>query len=146
MKNDRYNRSEYYPTVNVNGVLEKDMLKNKFREYAFKKPFMNYKMKYEDYLRPDLISKKVYGTMEYWWLILRCNPELEDIWNDYGYSNETVRVYASDIDPSINKQNDYLIDVDKQEYTYPNAIKVGDYINLPSLEDIQDFYSFSKAN
>lgn len=144
MKN-RFNRSEFYVTENINGVSEKDFLTNMIRDYSFKKQFITYQLQYEDYMRPDLISKKLYETKDYWWIILRCNPELEDIWNDYGYSDEVVNVKASEIDPSINTSNDYIVPMDKHEYLYPNAFKVGEYINVPTLSDIQDFYTKTRS-
>lgn len=143
---NRFNRSEFYPTVVTNGIAEKDMLQNKFRKYVFKNPFTTYTLRYADYMRPDLISLNIYGTQEYWWIILRCNPELEDIWNDFGYSDKSVMVNASSIDPSINSSNDYQIAVDEKEFLYPNAFKVGERINIPDLADIQDFYTFSRSN
>lgn len=142
---NRYNRSNFYTSTMVDGVLEKDLLTNKFKDYSFKNQFINYTLQYEDYMRPDLISMRAYGTNEYWWIVLECNPDLEDIWNDYGYSNETVMVLASNISPQINNSNDYLVEIDKKEYMYPNAYKVGEVINLPTLSDIQDFYTFSNS-
>lgn len=142
---NRYNRSEFYPTVSVNGINEKDFLQNKFRNYVFKNPLKTYTLRYSDYMRPDLISLNIYGTQEYWWIILRCNPEFEDIWNDFGYSQNQVMVPASQLDPSINTANDYTVLMDEKEYLYPNAYKVGDKISVPDLADIQDFYTFSKT-
>lgn len=140
---NRYKRSDFYPKTSVDGVAERDLLMSKFNDYTFKKAFVSYVLQYEDYLRPDLMSKRIYGTKDYWWIILRCNPGLDDIWNDFGYSNETITVSASEIDPSINIENDYMVVVDKQEYLYPNAFKVGNIINIPTLTDIQDFYTFA---
>lgn len=110
-----FNRSNFIKTVDG----EKDFLLNTFQFFKFKRAFTKYRLQVEDYMRPDLISKKVFGTNEYWWIILKVNPEFEDIWNDYVISDEI-------------------------EVTAPDAYKVGELINIPNLLDIQEFYSFNK--
>lgn len=139
---NRYNRSEFVPSTSVNGIEERDLLMNKFREYTFTRPFTNYRLQYEDYMRPDLISLKIYGTQDYWWIILRCNPKIEDIWNDFVAGGDSIEVSASQIDPSI--KDDFKVIVDKSEYLYPDSYKVGELINIPSILDIQELYTFSK--
>lgn len=138
----RYNRTDFLKTESVNGVSEKDLLTSSFRNYSFKRPLVNYRLQYEDYMRPDLISLKIYGTQDYWWVILKCNPEIEDIWNDYNVTGDTITVNASEIDPSITE--DYPIVVDKGEYMYPDAYRIGQMISIPDLLDLQDMYSFTK--
>jgi len=108
-------RSNFIKTVG----LEKDFLLNSFQFYKFKRPFSKYRLQYEDYLRPDAISRKVYGTDEYWWIILKVNPEFEDIWNDF----------ATDYDSEIE---------------FPDAFKIGMMINIPNILDIQEFFTFNK--
>jgi hypothetical protein len=142
---NRYNRSEFYKTENVNGILEKDLLQSKINSYKFKYPFKSYRLQYEDYLRPDLLSRRIFGTQEYWWIILRVNPGLDDIWNDFGYSDDVVEVLASEIDPSINKTNDHLVLVDAKEYYFKQAYKVGELINIPDTRDITDLYTHLRA-
>jgi len=111
-----YLRSNFMKTVNG----EKDFLLNTFQNYKFKRPFTQYRLQQEDYMRPDLISNKIFGTDEYWWIILRINPEFEDIWNDFVITYE-------------------------QELEYPDAYKVGMLINIPNILDIQEYYSFNKT-
>lgn len=110
-----FNRSNFIKTVNG----EKDFLLNSFSKFVWKRPFKNYRLVYEDYMRPDLISQKNYGTIDYWWIILLVNPTIEDIWNDMA------------------------ITID-QETDYPTALIPGEMISIPSILDIQDFYSFNK--
>lgn len=110
-----FNRSNFIKTVDG----EKDFLLNSFQFFKFKRSFTKYRLQIEDYMRPDLISKKIFGTNEYWWIILKLNPDFEDVWNDYVISDEI-------------------------EVTTPDAYKVGELINIPNLLDIQEFYSFNK--
>ena len=110
-----FNRSDFIKTVEG----EKDFLLNSFQFYKFKRPFTKYRIQFEDYLRPDLISRKVFGTTQYWWIILKINPDIEDIWNDFAID-------------------------DDQEFNFPDALKIGELINIPNLLDIQEYYSFNK--
>lgn len=114
-----YNKSNFLKTVIVDGVSEKDFLSSPVNTYTFKRSFSEYVLQFEDYMRPDRISRKVYGTQDYWWIILKVNPELEDIWNDVAIT-------------------------DDQENTYPEAFKVGDVINIPNLLDLQELYTYTK--
>lgn len=114
-----YNRSNFLKTVSVDGYNEKDLLSSPVNTYTFKRPFSRYILEYDDYMRPDLISLKNYGIQDYWWIILKVNPELEDIWNDF-------------------------VITDDQENTYPDAFRVGDIINIPNLLDLQEMYTYTK--
>ncbi len=111
-----YLRSNFIKTVNG----EKDFLLNTFQNYKFTKEFSQYRLQYSDHMRPDLISRRVYGTDEYWWIILKVNPEFEDIWNDFSVSYD-------------------------HELEFPDSYKVGMLINIPDILDIQQFYSFNKT-
>lgn len=139
----RYNRTDFLKTESVDGVEEKDLLSSTYNEYKFKRPMVNYRLQYEDYCRPDIISLKAYGTQDYWWVVLKCNPQIEDIWNDFVVSNEAISVSASQLDPSI--KNDYMVLVDKAEYTYPDAYRVGYLISIPDPLDLQDMYTNTKT-
>lgn len=140
-----YSRSEFMPIQVIKGIPERDMLLNKFNDYTFLRPMGKYQLKYEDYMRPDKISLKLYGTQDYWWIILKCNPKFEDVWNDFIVGGEEIEVLSSDIDPSIPQSEAEYILVDKAEYLYPNSYKVGEFINYPNRLDIQELYSFAKA-
>lgn len=114
------NRSDFLPTEYVNGVAEKDMLLSQLNNFTFKYPFTNYRLQYNDYMRPDLISLKVYQSQEYWWIILKCNPELEDIWNDMAIEIE-------------------------QEEQYPDAFKLDEMLKIPDIRDVNTFVAQYKV-
>lgn len=117
--NNLYSRSNFYKTVSVDGVMQKDLLSSPFNSYIFKRPFTKYRLSYEDWMRPDLISKKIFGTYDYWWIILKVNPNLQDIWNDYVVQEE-------------------------DEETYPDAYKISELIDIPSILDIQELFTYVK--
>jgi hypothetical protein len=142
----KYKRSEFIPSEIVKGVAEKDLLMNSFRFYKFKRPFGKYILKQDDYMRPDKISLKVYGLQDYWWIILRCNPNIEDIWNDFISNDKVVTVMSNEIDPSIPLEQAQPVEMLEAEYLYPDSYKVGEYIYVPSILDIQELYTFSKSS
>lgn len=112
-----YNRSNFYRTENVEGVLEKDFATSPINDFVFRRPFSKYRLQYDDWMRPDLMSKRIFGISDYWWIILKVNPELQDIWNDY---------------------------VVQDEENFPDAFNAGQLINVPSMLDIQELYTFVK--
>lgn len=115
----KYSRTNYFKSEVLGSIMERDLVNSAFSEYKFKNDFTQYKLQYNDYMRPDLISYKFFGVTDYWWIILKCNPEIEDIWNDISIDDE-------------------------QEQTYPDSVKVTEYINIPSKQDIDDFFSFAR--
>lgn len=114
-----FNRTNFLKTQIVDGISEKDMISSPVNTYEFKREFSKYVLQFEDYMRPDRISQKIYGTQDYWWIILKINPELEDIWND-------------------------MVITDEQEKVYPDAFKIGDIIYVPNLLDLQELYTYTK--
>jgi hypothetical protein len=114
------NRSDFIKTEMVDGVPEKDLLLSSFNNFVFEYPLKTYRLQYNDYMRPDLISLKVFGNQDYWWIILKCNPELEDIWNDVAIEQE-------------------------QEDLYPDAYKIDELIYVPDIRDVNTFIAKYKV-
>lgn len=115
----KYSRTNYFTSEIVDSFMEKDLVNSAFSQYTFKEEFTKYPIQYGDYMRPDLISYRFFNTTDYWWIILKCNPEIEDIWNDVSVDDE-------------------------QEDKYPDAVKVTEFINIPSKRDIDEFFSFAR--
>jgi hypothetical protein len=113
-------RQDFIKGQVVDGVKEKDFLLNAFNKFTFSRPMGQYSLLYGDYMRPDLISLKVYGKIDYWWIVLKVNPGLDDIWNDFSIS-------------------------DSAENKYPDSLEVGSLISVPHILDINDFFVFGKS-
>ena len=77
----KFNRTNFYQQNLIDGVIENDLAFNGFDNFAFKRPRTYYTIKDEDLYRPDLISLKTLGSIEYWWIILKIN-NIDDIYND----------------------------------------------------------------
>ena len=96
-------RTKFYKKVVVNNINEIDFLYNTLS--SFKKTHTSgyYRVRGDEVSQPDLISKRVYGTERYWWIICLINgiqnpftgivegeifeiPNVRDIYNFYqGY-------------------------------------------------------------
>lgn len=89
-------RSNFIKGIEVDGNKEKDFLLNSFSKFTWSRPMLNYRLTEDDFMRPDLLSTKVYGTQEYWWIILKTNPGLDDIYNDFTVDGSNENSYESD--------------------------------------------------
>lgn len=81
MNVDKYTRTKYFKTNLLNGILEPDLLTNHFKDFEFSRQKKFYTITTDDIKRPELLSIKLYGKMNYWWIIMKVN-NVEDIWND----------------------------------------------------------------
>jgi len=71
------NRLKFYNTTVVDGTTELDFLDHSLSSFELKYDPSYYMMEDVDSIRPDLISYKMYGSVEYWWIILLIN-NIED--------------------------------------------------------------------
>jgi len=109
-------RTNYIKSKDVDGTKEKDFLLNSFSNFTWSRPMLNYRLSYDDYLRPDLLSLKVYNTQEYWWIILKCNPGFDDIFNDYDVEGENE-----------------------------DSLQIDSLIKIPNILDVKEFITFNKT-
>lgn len=67
------NRSNFYQKFTVDGIPQLDFLFHPLSEFEMQYDPVYYRVTGEDDMRPDNISNKVYGTVEFWWVILLVN-------------------------------------------------------------------------
>lgn len=67
------NRTKFYTVVTHDGVDELDHLHNSLNNFEMNYPVSYYRVNGTDFMRPDMISYKAYGTVKYWWIILYVN-------------------------------------------------------------------------
>jgi hypothetical protein len=85
MITNRYNRSNFYKKVVVDGVEQFDLTTNSIEDFKFSREMTYYKISEDDIARPDLIAVKAYqdrDMMNVWWIIMCVNNKL-DMWNDF---------------------------------------------------------------
>lgn len=95
----KLNRSNYLKTGDSTYGKEKILTSNDFTKYNFVYPVSFYKIVADDIGRPDLIAIKVYGTQDFWWMLMKYNG-IDDIWNEL-YKGQTIRI------PDIRDFNQY---------------------------------------
>ena len=74
-------RTNFYNISVVEGNREYDHLYNTITKFTMVYPVRYYRVESEDLMCPDLISKKVYNTEDYWWIICMVN-NIDNPFND----------------------------------------------------------------
>jgi len=67
------NRLNFYHDVVVENIRQLDFLWNSLSDFKMKYEPISYRVKATDILRPDMISYKCYGVVDFWWIILLVN-------------------------------------------------------------------------
>lgn len=66
-------RTDFYNKVTVDDIEELDFLWNSISDFVTSYPVKYYRVREEDLMRPDLISYKMYGNVQFWWFITIIN-------------------------------------------------------------------------
>jgi hypothetical protein len=104
---NKFKRIKFFKTVEVDGIIEKDLVHNYWNLFHMSRPVNYYLMTRSFIGRPDLLSIFLYGNIKYWWLLLKVN-NIDDIWND-------MKVGEPIIVPDINDYEDWLLKVVTQQ-------------------------------
>lgn len=79
---NRYRRTNFMSDAVVDGILEKDIIDNDWDLFEIKRPMTFFTLTRSYIQRPDLLSIKIYGRENYWWILSKANPDIMDWWND----------------------------------------------------------------
>lgn len=74
-------RSNFLNNISVDGIQEKDINDMKWGKLTITRPITYYKINEGDIQRPDLVCNRIYGNMQYFWVLMKFN-QIDDIWND----------------------------------------------------------------
>jgi hypothetical protein len=66
-------RTNFFNTTDIGNGFEYDHLDTTLSRFTSTYPVSYYRVQGDDIMRPDLISYKVYGTVNYWWLLCFVN-------------------------------------------------------------------------
>lgn len=69
----KYSRDRFLTTNIIDGLAEKDLASCDISKLLIKRPLYSYRLNSVDIGRPDLVSLKIYGDIQYWWIILKYN-------------------------------------------------------------------------
>lgn len=83
-------RTKFYNIAEIDDVKELDYLDNNVSKFTTKYAVGYYTVKEDDLMRPDLISYKVYRTVEFWWIIAVYN-NIADVFNDF-YVGQILKI------------------------------------------------------
>lgn len=90
-------RLKFYNLVTVDNIKEVDYMSSALKDFSPRHELSTYRVTEQDLLAPDLISHNVYGTEQYWWIILRfnkiVNPFIELEVGDLLYIPNLIDVY-----------------------------------------------------
>jgi len=67
------NRSNFYTKVVVDNNTELDFLHNPLSDFPMIYEPQYYRVTNSDLMRPDIISYKCYGSVEFWWILMLVN-------------------------------------------------------------------------
>jgi len=74
-------RLDFYYIETVNNIKELDYLHHNLSKFTINYDVDYYRVVEPDIMRPDMISYKTYGTVNYWWVICLVN-QIFDPFND----------------------------------------------------------------
>lgn len=84
------------PSVKTDTFVEKDLILNNWDLFEINRPIGYDNLASIELHRPDLLSIRIYGTMSYWWILLKVN-HIDDIWNDMSIGMDLIIPNAADI-------------------------------------------------
>jgi len=85
-----FNRTLFYEKETIDNILENDLVRNHFDLFKIKRPTTFFTVSRSYIQRPDLLSLKLYGNTQYWWIVARFN-QIDDFWNDLNVG-DVIRV------------------------------------------------------
>jgi len=81
MAQNKYQRTNFTEEFIFDGIIEQDLADNNWDLFEIKRPTTFFTVGRSYIGRPDLLSLKLYGKIDYWWLIAKVN-NIDDFWND----------------------------------------------------------------
>lgn len=70
-------RTKLMDTALISNIREKDPLSSKFNERFAPTTYTVHKVTIDEESHPELVSYREYGTVDYWWLILKINGVID---------------------------------------------------------------------
>ncbi len=83
-------RSQFYHTVVVDDVSELDLMWNSLSKFVMNYNPLYYRVTSADLMRPDIISYRCYGVVDFWWIILLVN-DIENAFTDL-YEGQILKI------------------------------------------------------
>jgi len=93
----RFKRTNFiFQDTNADDVIEYDLIQSNWDLFEIKDNITFDTVKYGDVSRPDIMSYRIYGSSEYWWILCKFN-QIDDIWNDMYVGQDLIIPSIGDI-------------------------------------------------
>jgi hypothetical protein len=94
---NRFKRSNFlFKNTNADNVIEYDLILSHWDLFEIKHPVTFDTVQYGDMQRPDILSFRLYGKSEYWWIVCKFN-QIDDVWNDLFVGMDLIIPSVADI-------------------------------------------------
>lgn len=94
----RFNRTNFVKREVVDNKVEMQLVNDYFEDcFEIKRQVKYYQLEKNDVQHPDLLSIKLYGIQDYWWILCKIN-NIYDIWYDIVPGKVIVVPNVSDIE------------------------------------------------
>jgi len=104
---NKFLRANFLKDEEVEGIVEKDLVHNYWNLFKIQRTVSYATITRNFIMRPDLLSLAQYGTMKYWWILLKVN-DIDDIWYDF-HIGDVIMV------PDVQDIEDWLLAVTAQK-------------------------------
>jgi hypothetical protein len=98
----KYARRNMYTTFSNNGTNEIDISVNRMSSFNVTKPLRYYQVAGHEDQRPDMICNNIYGTIDYWWILVQFN-DIVDVFTELKEGMILKVPDIKDISEFINK-------------------------------------------
>jgi hypothetical protein len=104
----RFNRTNFIKTEVIDDIVRLHLVNDYFDDcFKITREVQYYQVERTDIQNPDLLSLKVYGVSDYWWILCMVN-RIYDVWNDL-IEGDIIIV------PDISDIEDFYTNVKKKQ-------------------------------
>jgi hypothetical protein len=82
MNSKKYNRSNYFSKITIDGNVEIDLSEGHFELFKLTRDVRHYQITKFESMRPDMVSQAIYGSMDHWWILLKFN-DIVDVFTEF---------------------------------------------------------------
>jgi len=94
---NRFKRTNFLSqATNADDIIEYDLILNNWDLFDITQPVTFDTVQYGDIQRPDVLSYRIYGQPQYWWILCKFN-QIDDLWNDMYVGMDLIIPSLNDI-------------------------------------------------
>lgn len=93
---NKFKRTNFLKQDTAYDIPEYDLILNNWDLFEINNPVGFETVKAIDIQRPDMMSYRIYGDSQYWWILCKVNG-IDDVWNDMSIGDDIIVPNARDI-------------------------------------------------